>query len=863
MSNYKLVTIDQRFIAETIARTGTFQILEKASRNYVGLYNEEENWYIPLRAKIKVNKIPNSFYYETPFKTENPHFKNPGLDFQKALYVPKKYILDIENTLPKEQSDFIFNHQEEIQNKFEEFVLLTANSKMSDFQLNQNTVNLFPEGIEKIKQLQQRREEVKQELKSFTLNNVREEIKPTVQSVEEKNNEENKKDSEEYTFVKKSKIEEKGNSKESSFEEYKYLTGRIVELERKEDYREGHLEELTALRNRAESILTLEQKEHIIEFLKTLSNGEYIKIIPSDDGMTDDIYFGNTFIEKKVNLFEEKAFHTWSNFLISNFETTPYSINYIDLENAGYDPNIDINHYKNHKENIDNQEIYKEILAVDNKNGVALQYSIQKYQLPEYKIIDTTGRIIKDETTHMEIENSKNYFFNRKYFKPLDEYELDMINNKYEEYTFTTNEKEIESFRTPLSENIKSESAVFSNEQINTMTLQKLNNDIKNYLSSTEKDKSLLHEKDEKKHIEYMQKLFDSLENKPGFITQNKLDSYAAELGAMDLTTAIKNDNKKAVKEILAAGIKEYLQSDTYKNFLNFASSMHQYSQKNLRLILSQYPNASLIASHTDWKAKGRYINKGSKAIRVYAPIFGYKKDEEGNFIKDEKGRKIPTGEIVAWRLAPVFDVSQTNGKEIPKQLYELTENFKSPEAFTSIFNAVKKCTTATVSFGDMALSPGARGYYIPSTHEIVLKKGMSTYHTLKTEIHEVVHSVLHNKQNEFISAAQMEFEAESVAYIVCNHFGVDTSDYSFGYLSSWTEAGSKLEEFEQSLATICNTAKSLITQIEKEINQELNVKENKVLEKLNPYQEKIRKAQEQLKAQSENKTEQNNLVKK
>ena len=190
MSNYKLVTIDQRFIAETIARTGTYQILEKASRNYVGLYNEEENWYIPLRAKIKVNKIPNSLYYETPFQTENPHFRNPGLDFQKALYVPTKYILDIENTLPKEQSDFIFNHQQEIQNKFEEFVLLTANSKMSDFQLNQNTVNLFPEGIEKIKQLQKRREEVKQELKSFTLNNVREETKPTVQSVEKENNEE-------------------------------------------------------------------------------------------------------------------------------------------------------------------------------------------------------------------------------------------------------------------------------------------------------------------------------------------------------------------------------------------------------------------------------------------------------------------------------------------------------------------------------------------------------------------------------------------------------------------------------------------------------------------------------------------------
>lgn len=831
MTTYKLVTIDQRFTAETIARTGSEQLLEKAMRSFVGLYNEDESWYIPLRANLG-NKKKDTAIYKTPFPTSNPHFKNPGLDFEKAVYVPNHYVIEIQNTLPEEQSKLIFENQEDIRNRFENYVLSVESMEKGNSDYLFSTVPLFPEGIERIKQIQQ----VRESMKSFTLNGKKENTELT---------------------------EENGNSKESSFEEYKYLTGRIVELERKEDYGEGHLEELTALRNRAESILTLEQKEHIIEFLKTLSNGEHIKIIPSDDGMTDDIYFGNTFIEKKVDLFEEKAFHTWSNFLISNFETTPYSINYIDLENAGYVPNIDINHYKNHKENIDNQEIYKEILAVDNKNGVALQYSIQKYQLPEYKIIDTTGRIIKDETTHMEIENSKNYFFNRKYFKPLDEYELDMINNKYEEYTFTTNEKEIDSFRTPLSENIKSKSAVFSNEQINTMTLQKLNNDIKNYLSSTEKDKSLLHEKDEKKHIEYMQKLFDSLENKPGFITQNKLDSYAAELGVMDLTTAIKNDNKKAIKEILAAGIKEYLQSDTYKNFLNFASSMHQYSQKNLRLILSQYPNASLIASHTDWKAKGRYINKGSKAIRVYAPIFGYKKDEEGNFIKDEKGRKIPTGEIVAWRLAPVFDVSQTNGKEIPKQLYELTENFKSPEAFTSIFNAVKKCTTATVSFGDMNLSPGARGYYIPATHEIVIKKGMSTYHTLKTEIHEVVHSVLHNKQNEFISAAQMEFEAESVAYIVCNHFGVDTSDYSFGYLSSWTEAGSKLEEFEQSLATICNTAKSLITQIEKEINQELNIKENKVQEKLNPYQEKIRKAQEQLKVQSENKTEQNNLVKK
>lgn len=486
-----------------------------------------------------------------------------------------------------------------------------------------------------------------------------------------------------------------------------------------------------------------------------------------------------------------------------------------------------------------------------------------KFYIKHYK----NGKEIKD----IRLDVGDGTLTNRETFNYLFR-EVAKIDEKRKVFAAETDEN-ISVQTTPLNLNKKEEIEtkvikestidVQNNQQLDLMTLQRLDNDIKNYIASAEKNTSVLYGNSPKAHIEYMQTIFNSLEEKPGFITQNKLDGYAAELGVMDLATAIQTDNKKAIKSILASGIKEYLQSDTYKNFLNFASSMHQYSQKNLRLILSQYPNASLIASHTDWKAKGRYINKGSKAIRVYAPIFGYKKDEEGNFIKDEKGRKIPTGEIVAWRLAPVFDVSQTNGKEIPKQLYELTENFKSPEAFTSIFNAVKKCTTATVSFGDMNLSPGARGYYIPATHEIVIKKGMSTYHTLKTEIHEVVHSVLHNKQNEFISAAQMEFEAESVAYIVCNHFGVDTSDYSFGYLSSWTAAGSKLEEFEQSLATICNTAKSLITQIEKEINQELNVKENKVQEKLNPYQEKIRKAQEQLKVQSENKTEQNNLVKK
>lgn len=621
MSNYKLVTIDQRFIAETIARTGTYQILEKASRNYVGLYNEEENWYIPLRAKIKVNKIPNTFYYETPFKTENPHFRNPGLDFQKALYVPKKYILDIENTLPKEQSDFIFNHQEEIQNKFEEFVLLTANSKMSDFQLNQNTVNLFPEGIEKIKQLQQRREEVKQELKSFTLNNVREEIKPTVQSVEEENNEENKKDSEDYTVV---------------------------------------------------------QKE--------------------------------------------------------NIQTTTA------------------------EETLTEEEIQKVLTDINSK--------------PEFGY----------------------------------------------------------------------------------MLLGRLENDVKYYLGYGGRHSKHLWGTTPEKHIAYMKLIYDNLSQKPEWLSLEQIEKYAEEMGVgkkeevqeMDLPTALANKDYKFLKEHLERGIENYLDSDTYKKFLSCFSSFNDYSQKNMRLLLAQLPTATMVAKASDWKNLGRFPSKGTKALRIYGPNPEYKKDEEGNYLKDDKGKKIPTGNIAGWKLVPVFDVSQTHGKELPKPIYELTENFKEPKHFLSIFNAVKSCTTASISLQEISRE-GVRGFYNRDTHSIVIRKGMNQYQTLKTEIHEVAHSILHQKASEFISKEQKEFEAESVAYIVCQNYGVDTSDYTFAYLSSWTNKGERITDFENSLKTITNTAREIIKKIDKELSQELTIKENKVEERINKFSVRLQNAQRQL----------------
>ncbi|MCY3067598.1 MULTISPECIES: hypothetical protein [Aerococcus] len=165
MSNYKLVYVKPQFIAETIARTGTEEILEKENRSYVGLYNQNDNWYIPLRSNIGKLK-PKGAYYETPFLTKNPHFKRPGLDFEKSLYVPTDQVVEIRNTLPFEQNQFILDHRDDIQDKFEEYVLSTENFNRNSNDYLFSTVPLFPEGVERIKEKHIKNETInfKQEL---------------------------------------------------------------------------------------------------------------------------------------------------------------------------------------------------------------------------------------------------------------------------------------------------------------------------------------------------------------------------------------------------------------------------------------------------------------------------------------------------------------------------------------------------------------------------------------------------------------------------------------------------------------------------------------------------------------------------
>ena len=483
MTSFKLVTIDQKFTAEQIARTGSEQLINKAMRSFVGLYNEDENWYIPLRSNLGKKK-PKEVVFETPFETNNLHFKKPGLDFEKSIYVPIEYVIPIKNTLPLEQSKIIFEHQEEIKEKFEKYILSIERMDKASPGYLFSTVPLFPEGIQKIKQ--------------------------------------------------------------------KY----------------------------------------------------------------------------EQTIYEDK------------------------------------------------------------------QNSIDKMIIQE---------------------NSLNDFLNRK------------------------------------------------------------ETDIKN-------------------------------------IIQRK-----------DL---------KELQEHLQRGINQYLDSENFKNYLDFVSQFHNYSFNNILLLKAQKSDITMIASFKKWNDLGRKIKKGEQALFVFAPTEVYKKDAEGNYIKDHNGEFIKS---IYFKLVPVFDVAQTSGAKLPQPIYRLEENFKDPLEFKRIFESISKISNVPIRFEEFSEESNLNGYYHHEKKEIVIRKKMSEQMIVKTLLHELVHSRIHSLEE---NRSQKEFEAESVAYIVANHFGIDTSNYSFGYLSSWTDEGRKIEMFTTALENITKEAQSLIRELDNSLEKSLfvsnkNQAENKFEERL------------------------------
>lgn len=277
-------------------------------------------------------------------------------------------------------------------------------------------------------------------------------------------------------------------------------------------------------------------------------------------------------------------------------------------------------------------------------------------------------------------------------------------------------------------------------------------------------------------------------------------------------------------------GIQELFDSDRYKEYLKVMSKFHNYSVNNTLLIAMQKPDATLIAGYNSWKNMfGRQVIKGAKGIKVIAPSpFKVKKEMEKIDPKTQKPIKGRDGKPVtheveitvpAFKVVSVFDVSQTEGRELPSiGVDELTG---SVEKYNDYFKAITQASPAPVGFEK--IEGGAHGYYHLEEKRIAINKGMSELQNLKTLIHEIAHAKLHDVDlkapaKELENRADRrtrEVQAESVAYAVCQHYGLGTSDYSFAYVATWG-SGREMSELKASLETIRSAASELIKDIDK-----------------------------------------------
>ena len=280
------------------------------------------------------------------------------------------------------------------------------------------------------------------------------------------------------------------------------------------------------------------------------------------------------------------------------------------------------------------------------------------------------------------------------------------------------------------------------------------------------------------------------------------------------------NDERLAeLTERLENGVKDIFTSGRYEEYLSVMARFHNYSFGNCLLILMQCPQATHVAGYNKWKKEfGRQVKQGEKGIRILAPC-------PKKYLLTEDSTDPDTGQTVKeqmtvvrtyFKVATVFDVSQTEGKELPS--LGVSELTGSAEHYAEFFTRLVDFSPVPVETEDFLGS--AKGYFSHKEHRIVVRPGMSEVQTLKTLTHEIAHAMLHDPEQigneERKDRNEREVEAESVAYVVCQHFGIDTSDYSFGYVAGWS-GGKELDELKASLDRIKNTAALIIKAIEPE----------------------------------------------
>ena len=326
-------------------------------------------------------------------------------------------------------------------------------------------------------------------------------------------------------------------------------------------------------------------------------------------------------------------------------------------------------------------------------------------------------------------------------------------------------------------------------------------------------------------------------------------ETIATKSSEQTISQLVANKDTKALAEHLKEGMKNYLDSEQFRSFLDTMSKFHNYSLNNIHLLKMQNPNVSRVASFNKWKTDfERTVKKGSKALKIWVPYQVKTKistnQNELSFSPSENEMEEKEVTVTRFKLGNVFDVSQTEGKELPKAINELTGSVKDYEDLYRAAKAVSMDNQVSISFEEIKRE-GANGYYSPNENRIVISKGLKGQEQiLKTIFHEMAHSDLHRGSNAQYGDDQyrkQELQAESVAYVVANHFGFDTSSYSFGYLAIWAKDKNGFEDMVEQLQVVQKEAKSLIDRMDAKLELVKNktVTKDKFADKLQQAKEK------------------------
>lgn len=275
---------------------------------------------------------------------------------------------------------------------------------------------------------------------------------------------------------------------------------------------------------------------------------------------------------------------------------------------------------------------------------------------------------------------------------------------------------------------------------------------------------------------------------------------------------ATKEDKIKEIMTQLETGVDEIFSSGKYAEYLKTMSKFHHYSLNNCILIAMQCPEATHVAGYRAWQEKfNRHVKKGETALRIIIPIaHKYTKRVE----KEDGSTEDVEAQYIKYTVGSVFNITQTEGEELPSisvdELPETEQESRCKRLYKRICGLSEASVTTEKIDGD------CHGYFSPKDNRIVVKKGMTSVQTLKTLVHELAHSKMHGKGCEWeqVDRQTKEMQAESVAYVVCSHLGIDTSEYSFGYIAGWSQ-GKERKELTSNLEAIKKIASEIIDGVE------------------------------------------------